>query len=75
MPIWPHCAVKCKNYHELGLMVEYSLMWNVTGFPAGVMPITQVKENEQSFTDNYNDAWTKTLDDDCKDSAGMPINL
>lgn len=75
MPIWPHCALKCKNYEALGLLVEYSIIWNITGFPAGVMPITRVREDEQSFTDSYNDAWTKVLDEDCKDSAGMPINL
>ena len=56
-------------------MVEYSIMWNVTGFPAGVLPITKVQESEHSFSDKYNDAWTKVIDDDCKDSVGMPINL
>ena len=75
MPIWPHCAIKCKNNGEMGTMLEYSIMWNITGFPAGVLPITKVQENEQQFTDSYNDAWTKVIDDDCKNSVGMPINL
>lgn len=42
MPIWPHCAIKCKNNGEMGTMLEYSIMWNMTGFPAGVLPITKV---------------------------------
>lgn len=75
MPIWPHCALKCKNVPELGLMGEYSLIWNVTGFPAGVIPVTRVKEDEQTFSDSFNDAWTKALNDDCQGSAGMPISV
>ena len=56
-------------------MVEYSIMWNMTGFPAGVLPITKVLKKEQKFKDSYNDAWTRVIDDDCKNSVGMPINL
>lgn len=75
MPIWPHCAVKCKNYEALGLLIEYSILWNVVGFPCGILPITKVQESEQYFSDDYQDAWTAALNDDCKESVGMPINL
>ena len=46
MPIWPHCAVESKNYEALGMVVEYSLIWNVVGFPSGVLPVTKVLESE-----------------------------
>ena len=39
------------------------------------MPVTTVKENEQQFSDNYNDDWTKLIDDDAKGSAGLPIAI
>jgi len=45
-PIWPHCGLKHKNSGDMGTMFEYSIIWNVTGFPSGVMPITKVRENE-----------------------------
>ena len=72
-PIIPHCAIKNKNYMDLSLIIEYSIIWNVTGFPAGVMPITKVRADEQMFTDDYNDLWTKTLNQDAENSEGMPV--
>jgi Asp-tRNA(Asn)/Glu-tRNA(Gln) amidotransferase A subunit family amidase len=45
-PFWQHCAPKAKDVYEQGLMGEYSFIWNTTGFPAGVMPITAVEVNE-----------------------------
>ena len=43
---WIENIEKCKNNGEMGTMVEYSIMWNITGFPGGVLPITKVQENE-----------------------------
>ena len=73
MPFQPHCAIKNKNVFELGLICEHSLIWNVTGFPAGILPITKVQEDEQFFKDSYNDAWTHHLNEDAQGSAGMPV--
>jgi len=56
-------------------MFEYSVIWNVTGFPSGVMPVTRVKENEQTFDDSYKDAWTRVIQEDVQNSVGMPICL
>ena len=50
-------------------------MHNLTGFPVGVMPITDVAENEQTFSDNYNDKWTKLMQESAATSKGMPIGL
>ena len=57
----------------MGLMLEYAIPWNITGFPAGVMPVTTVKQSEQSFSDHYNDWWTKLIDKTTQDSQGLPI--
>jgi Asp-tRNA(Asn)/Glu-tRNA(Gln) amidotransferase A subunit family amidase len=54
-------------------MIDYSIPQNITGFPAGIVPITKVLPSEQKFTDKYNDHWTRVLHQDAKDSAGMPI--
>ena len=74
-PIYPHCAPKCSQVDKTGLFVEYSLMWNLTGFPAGVLPVTRVREDEQSFMDQYNDASTEAINEIAKDSKGMPISV
>jgi len=59
----------------MGLLGEYSYIWNVTGFPSGVLPVTKVLADEQSFTDSCNDSWTEMLHQDAKGSVGMPISL
>ena len=46
MPFWPHCAPKIEDVGELGMLIEYSTIWNVTGFPAGTLPVTKVLDSE-----------------------------
>ena len=46
-PFFPHSAIRSANASKIGLIIEYSAFWNVTGFPAGILPVTTVKENEQ----------------------------
>jgi len=46
-PLWPHVAPKEKDVVKQGSMGEYSFLWNVTGYPAGTMPVTKVQEEEQ----------------------------
>lgn len=72
-PIIPHCAIKVENYRDLSTIIEYGIIWNLCGNPAATIPITRVKENEQEYTDTYNDSWTKALNKDTKDSEGMPV--
>ena len=45
-PLWPHTAPKEKDVVDQGAMGEYSFLWNVTGYPAGVMPVTTVLSEE-----------------------------
>lgn len=74
-PIWPHSAPKAKNTAEMGLFLEYSLMWNLTGFPSGIIPVTKVLADEQHFTDQFKDTWTEVIHDDCQNSIDMPIGI
>jgi hypothetical protein len=54
-------------------MAEYSFIWNVTGFPAGIVPVTRVLESEQTFTDDWKDKYTELLNSNCSGSEDMPI--
>lgn len=74
-PIWPHSAPKAKNTPAMGLFLEYSVMWNLTGFPSGIIPVTKVLADEQHFTDQYKDSWTEVIHDDCQNSNDMPIGI
>jgi Asp-tRNA(Asn)/Glu-tRNA(Gln) amidotransferase A subunit family amidase len=74
-PLWPHVCPKEKDVVMQGSMGEYSFLWNVTGYPAGTMPVTRVQEDEQVFEDTYKDSWTKLLNSECEGSAGLPVSV
>lgn len=59
----------------MGLMLDYIFIWNVLHFPAGVMPVTTVRKDEQDYSDHHNDSWTGLLKKTTKHSEGMPINV
>lgn len=47
-------------------------------FPAGIVPITVVREDEQYYEDVnhlYNDRATSLAKDVCRQSAGLPIGV
>jgi len=46
MPIFPHCAFNNEQSLDLGLMMDYSWIWNVLEYPSGIVTVTQVKEDE-----------------------------
>ena len=58
----------------MGLNTDYTSIWNILHFPAGVLPVTEVlPEEENVYTDNYNDIATKKCRSNVQGSAGMPI--
>ena len=71
--MWPHAAPKSADVGDQGTMGEYSFIWNVTGYPSGIMPITDVQPTEQTYTDTHNDSWTNLLRSNCANSAGLPV--
>ena len=72
-PVFPHCAFRAEDADDMGLMLEYTLFWNILHYPCGVVPVTRVQQDEEDFSDTYNDGWTKLISKTCKGSAGMPI--
>ena len=57
------------------MMLEYAILWNLNGFPAGTLPVTEVTEDEQSFEDDHNDSWTALLNESTKGSKDLPISV
>lgn len=74
-PAFPHCSFRAKHADDMGLMLEYIFLWAILYYPAGIVPVTTVKKDEESFTDCYNDGWTKLINETAKGSSGMPIGV
>jgi len=75
-PPFPSCAFKNENSHLAGLY-DYTILWNLTNFPSGSVPVTEVLpgEEESNYEDGYNDVFTHILRKDLKGSAGMPLGV
>ena len=56
-------------------MLEYTMLWNLIGFPSGVFPVTRVTKEEEFFRDHYQDRWTMALHKSSQGSEKMPISL
>lgn len=74
-PAFPHCSFRAQHADDMGLMLEYIFLWAVLYYPAGIVPVTQVTKEEESFEDSHKDGWTKLIDQTAKGSAGMPIGV
>jgi hypothetical protein len=61
-PAFPHCSFRDKHADDMGMMLEYIFLWAVLYYPAGVVPVTTVTKEEESFEDSFNDGWTKLID-------------
>lgn len=52
------------------------MIWNALNFPAGVLPVTVVKPEEQNYaTDKVNDLVHKAILENMKTSAGLPVSV
>lgn len=60
-----------KLYHAMA----FSGIWNMFGYPAGVLPVTTVGWYEQYYTDKHADSITKEIKDSLEGSEGLPIGI
>lgn len=74
-PVFPTCAYKNEHADELSILNEYTVLWNVIGFPCGTVPITKVQEEEQNYKDHFEDRLTYLLNESSNESFDMPISL
>lgn len=59
----PHCAPlhETSAHSSAHLLSQYNYLWSLTGYPVGMIPVTTVAEDEQTFVDSHDDKWTKML--------------
>ena len=61
---------------KLTSSVSYNFAFNLLDYPAGVVPITLVNDNENGHYDmKYNDSWDKESLTMMDDSIGLPIGV
>lgn len=73
-PSYYHAAFKHEDDSDMALNADYTAIWNTLHFPSGVVPVTEVlPEEENVYTDNYNDLLTSKCRSNLQGSAGMPI--
>ncbi len=68
-------AIKHDTFATTNIQSIYTSMYNFLNFPAGVLPITKVKENEQYYKSKINDFITRDLDKIMKGSKGLPVGV
>lgn len=74
--ISPGCglpAIKHGATEELGVIGAYTLIYNVLGYPAGVVPWTLVRAEEETATPRGRDRMDITARETEQGSAGLPV--
>jgi fatty acid amide hydrolase len=68
-------AVKIFSSKENDMQCFYTVLFNLFNLPAGVVPVSKVKENEQFYEDNINDQFTKSFKEQMENSTGLPVGV
>jgi fatty acid amide hydrolase len=68
-------AVRHGATAELGPIGSYSALYNVLGYPAGVVPFTRVRVEEETETPRTKDVMDRTALATERGSAGLPIGV
>ncbi len=48
---------------------------NLFRMPAGALPVTHVKSDEQFYQDEFDDVYTKAFQDNMENSEGLPVGV
>jgi fatty acid amide hydrolase len=68
-------AVRHGGTAELGVIGSYVAIYNVLGYPAGVVPFTRVRESEETGTPRTSDPMDVAALASERGSAGLPIGV
>ena len=74
-PIWPLVAPLHKTTVKVAHAFSYSFLWNLLDYPAGVVPVTLVKQGENKYECTENDSYVKTAQQIMRDSVGLPVSV
>jgi fatty acid amide hydrolase len=60
---------------ELGILGTYTVTWNVLGYPAGVVPVTRARADEEGGRAVTRDIATRVAAETERGSAGLPVGV
>lgn len=55
--------------------LHYAMLWNLVGFPSGIVPVDLVRESEAHYKSKTDDLLTTEANKVMQVSAGMPIAI
>ncbi|KAL4464035.1 hypothetical protein ABPG74_005972 [Tetrahymena malaccensis] len=76
-PSFVSCALP-HGYSKISFLIFiYTFMWNICNFPAGVLPVTTVREDEQHYKNSkIQDSISKNLHNlMTQNTQGLPVNV
>ena len=68
-------APKLRQTEGVNYGIAYTFIWNYLNFPAGVVPVTRVRDNEQYFESEVGDKFDLIMEETMKDSKGLPVGI
>lgn len=74
-PAYGTAATPHKEAYKVISSLIYSSVWNLLGYPAGVVPIDFVRDNETFYQSKYDDLVTKGARAVTKSSVGLPMAI
>eukprot|EP01060_Flectonema_neradi_P004826 TRINITY_DN13161_c1_g1_i1.p1 TRINITY_DN13161_c1_g1~~TRINITY_DN13161_c1_g1_i1.p1 ORF type:complete len:602 (+),score=111.84 TRINITY_DN13161_c1_g1_i1:53-1858(+) len=66
-------AFKHGSSTRLNMACSYTFLWNLFQFPAGTIPVTHVKEGEDTYPRVFKDTLEASAYPDIKGSVGLPV--
>ena len=73
-PIWPLAPPLHETSVKLSHAFSYALFWNIMDYPAGVVPIRTIREDEENYLEcAENDKFVETAKNVMKGSKGLPV--
>lgn len=74
-PTYPVPALTHESSEKLRVATADCMLHNYIHYPAGVIPVTTVREDEQFFHESHDDVFTKGYKQTMENAAGMPISV
>lgn len=68
-------AIYHGSSNENNLQIVYMAMFNLFDFPAGALPVTRVRSDEEYYETKYNDVVAHSMHKNIKNSEGLPVGI
>jgi Asp-tRNA(Asn)/Glu-tRNA(Gln) amidotransferase A subunit family amidase len=74
-PVLPFTAIKHGHSEAVSSLIGGTLIYNLVGAPAGVVPVRRVRKDEQYYEPKLKDIPARVIKHNTKDSEGLPVAI